>query len=96
MSEALKWFGVVGTSFTIFSNAGTFIDFSKFVQLWTDQWRQLITQLVNFFVQWFDIEVDESTAVIVFSVVPFFMGISVVVQSGISANSGGRPPLPAR
>ena len=53
--EVLSWFGILSTAFTVFSNAGAFIDFSNFVREWTDQWRSLVAGLMNWIVGLFNI-----------------------------------------
>jgi len=64
----LKWFGVFGTGFTVFSNLQSFIDFSNFIRNLTDTWREFVTALVNYILRFIDVQLDVSDAVMYFAV----------------------------
>lgn len=64
----LKWFGIFGTGFTVFSNLQAFIDFSSFIRNLTDSWREFITTLVNYILSFINVQLDVSDAVMYFAV----------------------------
>lgn len=80
---ALQWFGILGTAFTIFSNAQAFIDFSNFVRLLTDKWRELIAAVINFFLGYFNLALDIPYAVLFFCIVScIIVAVSARPQTG--------------
>lgn len=64
-----RWFGVFTTAFTIFSNISSIVDFSNFIRLFTDSWRDYIAAIVNFILLPFNIELPISNAVLLFAII---------------------------
>lgn len=68
LNEIVKWFGVIGTAFTVFSNLKAVIDFSDFIRDLTDKWRELIAILVNWILGFVNLSVEIPEATLIFAV----------------------------
>jgi len=68
INTVVKWFGVVVTAFTLFSNSHAIIEFSSFVRRLTDRWQELIGSLVNWILSFFNLSVEIPEATILFAV----------------------------
>ncbi len=72
--------GIITTAFTIFSNLKGVIEFSNFVRRLTDQWQEMIANVVNFLLNYIDIELDVTDAVLLFAI----LSCSIVALSAQS------------